>query len=219
MSEPTEKQETAEVEEDDLFLPDEDEGTVVELVDESAAASSALEAEVEALRAERDELKDRYLRKAADFENARRRHQKEKDDMTRYAAERVLRDIVGVLDDLERAAVAARTAGDTPESASSLREGVEMVIRKFSQTLERHGVSGFASEGHAFDPNLHEALQRVDDTSVPHNTVVREFQKGYRLHERLLRPAMVIVAQGGAAGAEALESPAAIDDDAEPNEA
>ena len=190
---------------EELFLPEEDEEA-----SGGAEPMDGLAERLQELERERDEMKDRYLRKAADFENARRRHQKEKDDLHKYAAEKVLREMVSVLDDLERASAAAKGSKESAD-ATGLSEGVDMVIRKFRSTLERFGVQGFASQGEVFDPNLHEALQRVEDASVPHNTIVQEFQRGYRLAERLLRPAMVIVAQGGPPVA--LESDAAIGDD------
>ena len=97
------------------------------------------------------------------------------------------------MDDLERA---LQHAGDAAES--TLASGVEMVVRKFGQALSRRGVTPIDPTGEPFDPTFHEAIQQVDDPDVPHNTVHQVFQKGYMLHERLLRPALVVVAQGGA---------------------
>jgi molecular chaperone GrpE len=190
MSEPVDSprpETTDALEDEELFLPDDEPSTI-----------DANEEKLRAVEQERDEMRDRYLRKAADFENARRRYHKEKDDLQKYAAEKVLREMVSVLDDLERASAAARTGAESGEAAG-LVEGVDMVLRKFTSTLERFGVTGYVSEGQPFDPNLHEAIQRIDDATVPHNMVVREFQRGYRIADRLLRPAMVIVAQGGGA--------------------
>jgi molecular chaperone GrpE len=184
---------------DDLFLePD--------AVPSESGASAELEAlrrevatlrtEADSLRAERSELNDRYLRKAADLENQRRRHQREADDLRRYGGESVLKDIVTVLDDMDRAM--EHLPADALEGpAAALVGGLQMVHRKFVQVLDRLGVKQFGAMGKGFDPNLHEAIQRLDDDSVPNDTVIREFQRGYTLHERLLRPALVVVAQGG----------------------
>ncbi|MCB9507354.1 MAG: nucleotide exchange factor GrpE [Myxococcales bacterium] len=154
--------------------------------------------ELEAALAEAQEevaaANEKVLRKAADLENARRRHQREREDGAKYAAEGVLKDMAPILDDLQRALqhVAANASAD-----DSLVQGVDMVARKFQQSLERRGVVVLESVGKAFDPTVHEAIQQVSDDTVPHNTVVQEFQRGYLLHDRLLRPALVVVAQGG----------------------
>jgi len=193
--------ETEDVEE--LFLEVDDDGEVSESADEVDAASET----IAALEAERDELKERLLRKAADLENARRRHQTERENLQKYAAENVLKDMVTVLDDLDRALDHLSKSAQDDERAATILEGVSMVQRKFVQTLERRQVKGFSSAGQPFDPNLHEAIQQVPDPSVPNNTIVQEFQRGYMLADRLLRPALVVVAQGGPAAADAQTSP------------
>lgn len=159
---------------------------------------SELRAQVEALEAEKAALHERLLRTAAELENSRRRHQKERDELRRFGGESVLKGIVVIVDDLERALehVRSQTSGDEAGS-SSILEGIEMVFRKFLQTLERMGVTPVDAQGKPFDPHLHEAIQQVSDPSVPNNTVAQVFQKGYILHDRLLRPALVVVAQGG----------------------
>lgn len=177
-------------------VPEEPEG-----VDEAAA----LREELAAARGEAEDLRGRLLRKAADLENARKRHTRERDELRRFGAEGALREVVSVLDDLERALGHAREGGEE----GALADGVEMVVRKFQQVLERVGCRGFVSEGEPFDPNRHDALQQVEDPSVPSGTVVREFQRGYWLHDRLLRPAMVVVARGGPPREEAAPSPEA----------
>lgn len=202
---------------DDLFLEIDDDGEVTEADDADASADEPVDEAAEAiaaLEAERDDLKERLLRKAADLENARRRHQTERDNLQKYAAESVLKDMVAVLDDLDRALEHLSKSADGDDRATTILEGVSMVQRKFVQTLERRQVRGFDSAGQLFDPNLHEAIQQVPDETVPHNTVVQEFQRGYMLADRLLRPALVVVGQGGAAAADA----AASNVDAEPLE-
>lgn len=186
---------------DELFLEIDDEGEV-SVPDDADAPDPAAE-QIAALEAERDDLKERLLRKAADLENARRRHQTERENLQKYAAESVLKDMVSVLDDLDRALDHLSKNAEGDERAATILEGVSMVQRKFVQTLERRQVTGFDAAGQPFDPNLHEAIQQVQDVSVPHNTIVQEFQRGYRLADRLLRPALVVVAQGGPAAADA----------------
>lgn len=182
---------------DEILFMDEDDDEGV-ILDEDVSAGEAelisLREQVAALEAEKAELQDRNLRRAADMENLRRRTQRELADMRKYGGESVLKEMVGVLDDLSRA---IQHAGDSDTGA--LREGVEMVHRKFEQSLERCHCVGFVSLETEFDPNIHNAIQQIQDESVPDKTVVNEFQKGYHFHERLLRPAMVVVAAGGPA--------------------
>lgn len=195
---------------DDLFLdPDEDDDAelaaddgdaVAEVVDPAAALQDA----VDALQEELNATKERLVRKAADLENARRRHQREKDELTKYASEGVLKEIVPVLDDLERA---TDHLTQTYDGDPSVIQGIEMVARKFKQVLERRGVVAVEALGKAFDPQFHEAIQQKADDTVPNNTVVQEFQKGYVLHDRLLRPALVVVSQGGPPRVEADAAP------------
>lgn len=185
---------------DDLFLdPDEEENAEIsaddgEAVVEVQDAAAALQDAVDTLQEELTATQERLVRKAADLENARRRHQREKDELTKYASETVLKEIVPVLDDLERA---TDHLTQTYDGDASVIQGIEMVTRKFKQVLERRGVVAVEAIGKPFDPQFHEAIQQKADDSVPNNTVVQEFQKGYVLHDRLLRPALVVVSQGG----------------------
>jgi molecular chaperone GrpE len=187
---------------DDILFADEDDESVVpadEVQKPGDEELARLTAEVARLEAERDDARDQLLRKAADMENMRRRHTRERDEFQKSAAERVLRDMVSVLDDLDRALEAseATAMASGADALNSLLQGVGMVQRKFTQTLDRHGVRAVAALGQQFDPHLHEAIQQREDTSVPNNSVVQEFQKAYMLADRLLRPAMVVVAKGG----------------------
>lgn len=222
-AEPADAPDSAEDDEVEFLDIDElAEAEVIE-VDEARAEADPRDEELERARSRVEQLEDelqiaqqqtrdtheRLVRKAADFENARKRHQREKQELGKFASEAVLKEMLPVLDDLERA---LQHAGDAAES--TLASGVEMVVRKFGQALARRGVTPVNPEGEPFDPTFHEALQQVDDPSVPHNTIHQVFQKGYLLHDRLLRPALVVVAQGGpprglvdaSAGAEAAPS-------------
>jgi len=146
-----------------------------------------------ALALERDEMKDRMLRVAADFENWKKRARKEQTDAVATAREAVLRDILEVVDNLERAAGAQ--ANGVVDGAAVMK-GVSLVLRLFQQKLERYEVKPFEVTGQPFDPRVHEAVSRIESADVPSGAVAAELQKGYRIGERLLRPALVSVSTG-----------------------
>jgi molecular chaperone GrpE len=149
-----------------------------------------VEGEVAVLKRQLDEKQDRLLRTLAEMDNMRRRAQREKEDYTRYATEALLRDLVPVLDNLDRALAAGRASAD----ARGVVEGVELIQRELLRVLERHGVTRYSALGQPFDPNRHEATARVVSTTHEPGTVVSEVAPGYLLHGRVLRPAQVAVA-------------------------
>jgi molecular chaperone GrpE len=149
-----------------------------------------------ALAAERDEMKDRMLRVAAEFENWKKRARKEKDDAVATAREAVLRDVLEVVDNLERATSAQAKGGGAAVDGAAVVKGVNLVLRLFQQKLERYEVKPFEVAGQPFDPRVHEAVSRVESAEVPSGSVVTELQKGYKVGERLLRPALVSVSTG-----------------------
>jgi molecular chaperone GrpE len=144
---------------------------------------------------------DRQLRDRAELENFKRRMQREKSEALRYASEGLIRDLLPVVDNMERAVRAAAEArssgtGETNPAADALVTGVEMVLRQLREVFERAGASRIpVTPGQAFDPTVHEAVVQVEASSVSPGTVVDELVPGYRLHERLLRPAQVSVAK------------------------
>ena len=144
-------------------------------------------------------LRDRWLRSAADLENAKKRAQRERDDAVKFANERLLRDFLPVFDDLERALLA--TERDATKNVDLLADGVKLVIKKFLAQVERHGVAAFDAKGETFDPNRHEAVQQVF-CDIPVGRVVEQLQRGFLLHDRLLRAALVTVSMGQPAGAD-----------------
>ena len=146
-----------------------------------------------ALAIERDEMKDRLLRVAAEFENWKKRARKEQTDAVATARESVLRDILEVVDNLERAAGAQATG---VVDGAAIMKGVSLVLRLFQQKLERYEVKPFEVTGQPFDPRVHEAVSRIESADVPSGAVAAELQKGYRIGERLLRPALVSVSTG-----------------------
>ncbi|HDL90684.1 MAG TPA: nucleotide exchange factor GrpE [Thermodesulforhabdus norvegica] len=141
--------------------------------------------------AELSELNDRYLRLAAELDNARKRFERERQEAIAYANEQIIRELLPVIDNLERAVQHA----DEDTDVKSLLEGVEITLRSFLATLERFGCKPFESVGKPFDPAYHEAIMQQETNDHPENTVVQEYQKGYVLNDRLLRPAMVVVAK------------------------
>ncbi|GEO83657.1 protein GrpE [Ciceribacter naphthalenivorans] len=162
-------------------------------------ATEALVDQLEALKAENAELRDRFLRLAAEMDNLRRRTERELKDAKTYAVTGFARDMLSVSDNLRRALEAlpdeARGAADA--GLSALIEGVEMTERGMLSTLERHGVRKIDAEGQKFDPNFHQAMFEIPNSEVPNNTVVQVVQAGYAIGDRVLRPAMVGVAKGG----------------------
>lgn len=172
----------------------------------AAEAAPAEEANpLDLLKAENEDLRDKFLRLAAEMDNLRRRTEREVKDAKAYAASSFARDMLAVSDNLRRALEAVPT--ELKEAADavvkSLLEGVEMTERSMLSTLERHGVKKIDAEGEKFDPNFHQAMYEVPNPNVPNNTVVQVVQAGYTIGDRVLRPAMVGVAKGGPKAAEA----------------
>jgi len=179
------------------------EGELAELspVEAEAAPSGAppvidLETKVAALEKEKKDNWDRYLRAAADLENLRKRQKRELDDVKLESKGRVLKEMLPVVDNLERAIEhATATAGTNP-----IVEGVQLVLRQFLTAFERLEVTPIDAGGQPFDPNLHEAISQAESESPP-GTVVQVLQRGYKSGDRLLRPALVVVAKAKSAPA------------------
>jgi molecular chaperone GrpE len=141
-------------------------------------------------------LQEKYLRLAAEFENYKRLTQRDQRDFHRFANEQVLKEILPVVDNLERAIESAKKNPET----DTIVHGVQLTLKQFLEILSKFGVRQISSIGSAFDPSRHQAVAQVDTKDGPENTVVEEYQKGYLLHERVLRPAMVAVAAGTGSG-------------------
>jgi molecular chaperone GrpE len=152
-----------------------------------------LEADLEAARADVEEWRDKSLRAQADFENARKRLESRHADALLRAGERIVEALLPVLDDLDRAI--EHTSGDGEDIA----EGLDAVRRKLLVVLDREGCHSLDPVGEAFDPSMHQAVQMREDDRVPDQTVVEVLQKGYEMHGRALRSAMVVVSTGGPA--------------------
>ncbi len=150
-------------------------------------SAEALAAERDRLAQEKAELQDRYLRLAAEFDNYRKRSERERLEAIEFAAAGALKALLPVLDDLERALKIQTSDAD-------YARGVELIYQRLSETLRKLGVEPVESEGKPFDPNLHHAIERLEDSGVEQDTVLAELQRGYTFKGRLLREALVRVA-------------------------
>lgn len=140
--------------------------------------------------AEAKEKADRYLRTVADLENIRRRLEKEKVEAMKFGGESILRDLLTVLDGFDKAFSSAKTNESADQAFLS---GFSLVHKQLQDTLAKHGLEAINAAGTEFDPNIHQAIQRIEDATTLSDTVFEEFAKGYKFHGRLLRPAMVSV--------------------------
>ena len=152
-------------------------------------AIDGLENELAQVIAERDANFDKLLRTQADFENYRKRVNKDRDEDRKFAPYGLIRDLLPALDNLRRAVDAATAAGET----GTIVQGVSMVLKQIDEVFERNGAKPIVSTGTAFDPNLHEAIAQVPSPAHEPMTVLQEAERGYTLHERVIRPSKVIV--------------------------
>ena len=162
--------------------------------EESAAGAKQGESELDPLEAvsrERDELKNRFLRLAAETENYKKRTEREKAEFLKRANESLVKDLLPILDNLERALGHA----DQQADEESLRQGLELIYQDLKKVLERYGLEAVEAEGNPFDPELHEAMMQQENADVEDNTVLQQLQKGYKFQGRLIRPAMVVVSK------------------------
>lgn len=194
--------------EDDLEKPEEeaivdDKGTSPDAIDREDSEASTEEdseasteddpeAKLKAAEQKADEYYDRLLRTSAEFDNYKKRTTREMRDVVRYANEKLLKELLSVADNLERAIISAQQ--DNAED-DALLEGVRLTLNEIEKILERHNVQPVKALGEPFDPNFHQAMMQAESEDQPVNTVIQEMQKGYVLHDRLLRPAMVVVSK------------------------
>ena len=161
--------------------------------EEPAASESFSGEEIERMAGQLVENRDKYVRLLADFDNFRRRAHKDRQDVIQYGHENLVKDLLSTVDNLDRAIEHAHQ--DDGGGLASLLEGVELVQREFYAVLAQHEVHAIDAEGSEFDPSLHEAMAQVQGDSAPPNSVIEVLQKGFRLRDRLLRPARVVVAK------------------------
>ena len=155
---------------------------------QAVAAATDANAELARIKSERDMLFDRLARLQAEFDNVRKRQQRENAEFREYAIEQAIRNLLPIVDSFDHA---LQVQDDGPE----FRKGVELINRQLHDALTKLGVEPISAQGQPFDPNFHQAVQMVESSDVPSNHVVDELQRGYKLKDRLLRPAMVRVAQ------------------------
>ncbi|NNK93548.1 MAG: nucleotide exchange factor GrpE [Desulfobacterales bacterium] len=161
---------------------------------------STLEEQLQVAEAEAAELRDKVLRVAAEFDNYKKRMDRERSIMLKYAGENIFRELLPVVDNLERATEQGVVDGvDSEKNLEALQEGIELTLKSLRSTLEKFEVKLIISVGEPFDPNIQEALTMEASDTVPANHVISEFQKGYHYKDRLLRAARVIVSSGGSA--------------------
>ena len=153
--------------------------------------AGAVEVELEQLRGERDQLKDRLARLQAEFDNARKREVKERGDARDYAVQGAIEPFLGVMDNFQ---LALKADG----SAEQLRAGVELILKQMEEALKGLRVEAVESVGAMFDPRIHEALGSIETTEFPDHQVMEEIRRGYKLREKLLRPALVRIAANAA---------------------
>ena len=154
-----------------------------------SAAPSALEAEIEHLKVEKASYLDRLARLQAEFDNYRKRSAREQQEFRDYALADALKQVLPILDSLDRALKTENA------STEDFRSGIDLIDRQFHDVLSRLGVEPIQAAGQPFDPNLHQAIQMVETSEVEDNHVIDELQRGYKIKDRLLRPAMVRVAE------------------------
>lgn len=143
-------------------------------------------------QAEYDALWDKYLRTCADFDNTRKRLEKEKQDLVKYANEEILLELLNILDDLERTVSLSQ---EGHQDLSVFLKGVEMILAHLYEMLKENGIKPLEAEGKIFDPHFHEALMQVENKELPEHTVVEELQKGYLLNDRVIRTSKVKVSK------------------------
>jgi molecular chaperone GrpE len=184
---------------DDSYVLEDTGETIADIEQQMAAAAKeastggeppSAAAEPPADSAEVKKLNDRYLRTLADFDNYRKRTEREKDDFRKYAVANLLREILPVLDNFDRAL-------DHAAEGDDFHKGVLLIYKQLFDMLQKAGLKPIEETGVRFNPNVHEAVIREENSSVPSHTVTAVLQKGYFLHDRLLRPALVKVAVGG----------------------
>jgi molecular chaperone GrpE len=171
----------------------------IDAADEGELTPEVLQAAFQALADERDSYRDRYMRTFAEMENIRKRTEREKTDIRKYAISDFARDVLSLGDNIQRAiaAVPAEAAEQDPH-LESFREGIGLLERELLVMLERHGVTRLDPQGQRFDPNQHQAVMEMERPDLPAGAIAEVFQSGYIIGDRVLRPAMVAVAKGGA---------------------
>ncbi len=157
---------------------------------ESSEGETSLNRELEELKKEKADLQDRFVRLKADFDNFKKRASKEKLEIVKYGNESFIKDILSAVDNIER----ILTFDFKEIEWETFKEGIELVLSEVNKTFSKYNVEAIDALGKPFDPNLHEAMQKIETDDSDPNTIVEQYQKGYLYHNKLLRPSMVVVA-------------------------
>lgn len=175
----------------------EDLGDVETITEEGEVPETETVTEADILRRELDETRDQLLRVAAEFDNVKKRMERERSKLLKYAGENILRELLATLDNLDRAVAQGSTAADDDtQKLDSMLQGLELTRKGLVSTLERFGVEPLAAVGLPFNPDEHDALTMEASDEIPANHVLREFARGYRFKDRVLRHAQVVVSSG-----------------------
>ncbi|EAR07501.1 nucleotide exchange factor GrpE [Reinekea blandensis] len=178
-----------------------DEFDASEARDEANASETdveALKVQLEQAQDEAAKMKDQYVRAEAEMANLRRRVEKDVENAHKFGQEKLTKELLAVADNLERAIVS--TEGENVD-VNAIKEGVEMTLKGLQDVFSKFSIEAIDPQGEPFDPQLHQAMSMVENPEVEPNTVIAVMQKGYQLHGRLVRPAMVMVSKGGAPAA------------------
>ncbi|MGA7075538.1 MAG: nucleotide exchange factor GrpE [Halobacteriota archaeon] len=167
-------------------IPQDDDLELIEV--EIPAEEAALLEELDSVKKQNEEYFSRLQRLQADFENFKRRTKTQSEHLSKYASVELIKELLVISDNLERAAQALRT-----ESNQGISEGIELIHKQLCDILGKNGVTSVKSVGELFDPHLHEAIMTEGDTNLPDNVIIEEIQKGYKLHEKVIRPSKVKV--------------------------
>lgn len=190
--EPKETQDNSHDESTSVPINDGDAG---EEAQEETDPLKILEIKVQSAEEAAGQAHERLLRATAEYENYKKRAQREAEEFRKFANESLIKELLPVIDNLERA---VESSGTDKSANKGIVEGVEMTLREIYKVLERFHLKALESEGRPFDPNFHQAVLQQESSDHPENTVLKEMQKGYTLHDRLIRPAMVVVTKAEA---------------------
>jgi molecular chaperone GrpE len=165
--------------------------------DTATPKNMALQEDPEQILKERDDYRDRLLRSIAEFDNYRKRIERERRELADFVSFEILNDLLPLVDDLERALAAAPAGETTAQTVAGYRTGVELIYKQLAELLRKRNVTAIEAKGADFDPHVHQAVATEPSTTHRDNEVIEELRRGYRLGDRLLRPAMVKVASRG----------------------
>ncbi|WP_108123905.1 nucleotide exchange factor GrpE [Saccharospirillum mangrovi] len=172
---------------------------------QAGADASDLAEQLVAAQQQAQDNREQYLRAEAEMANLRRRVEKDVENAHKFGQEKLVKEMLTVVDNLERTLAAI---GEETDDVKPLKEGVEMTLKGLLDTFEKLNVVAVDPQGHPFDPQLHQAMSMVENPDMEPNTVIAVMQKGYTLHDRLVRPAMVMVSKGGGAGGQSIDETA-----------